>query len=150
MSRSSQPTTITPSPDGGHGRALRPLTANGTPVKNWRDYSGKPAKVMAAEAAAVRDAQPILTSCAYCDWTHDGIAAEGRLAALEHRKLKHPEAVGRKVVRRSPIKYRARVKPDDDLIAEQNRIRAEREEAVQLATIARGRARVIAESQEAA
>lgn len=119
-------------------------------LKNKADYSGKPAKIMDAEAAAVRDRQPIVTSCAYCSWQHDGAAVDGRLAALEHRRLKHPEAFGRKTARKRSVTQRWGAKPDDELIAEQNRVRAEREEAVQLATIARGRARLIAESVEAA
>lgn len=45
-------------------------------------------------AIRARDAQQVTTRCSIhgCDWTHEGTAADGRAAFLEHRSVDHPTA----------------------------------------------------------
>jgi hypothetical protein len=38
------------------------------------------------------DALPLLTACAFCEWTFQGTVREGREAARAHRAVEHPEA----------------------------------------------------------
>jgi hypothetical protein len=47
----------------------------------------------------LRDSQWVTTRCD-CGWTHEGLSAEGRAAAVEHRRDAHPER-GRKKRRRT-------------------------------------------------
>lgn len=49
----------------------------------------KPAAQVRAEEAERRDAQPVVTRCALCDWFFDGTASEGREQAREHRATVH-------------------------------------------------------------
>jgi hypothetical protein len=93
------------------------------------------------------DQQTMTSSCAFCDWTHEGPALEVREFALAHRQVEHPEACVRRArPRGSRITKRklrsageeAQIKID---AAEANRIRAEREQDQMLATIERGRER---------
>jgi len=92
------------------------------------------------------DEQPITTRCAFCDWTHEGPAGEGRDAARAHREKKHPEACVLKPSRRRRISKRqnrsaaeeAQIRVDT---ADARRSRQEREEAEMLAKIQRGRER---------
>lgn len=95
----------------------------------------------------IRDAQPIVERCLFCDWTWIGLAGEGRQAALEHRKAKHPEAAVRKArVRVHRISKKALRSAGEEAqitldAAEANRRRAEREEADRLAKVLRAQAR---------
>lgn len=41
----------------------------------------------------MRDAAPTTTRCAFCPWTFNGTAAEGRTASLDHRRHAHPDCV---------------------------------------------------------
>jgi hypothetical protein len=94
------------------------------------------------------DSQVTTSYCMFCDdWTFEGTAGEGREAALEHRRAKHPEACVRKPRRRgSNMRKRAlrtaseeeQVKVDTE---EARRVRSEREQAEMLAKIERGRER---------
>jgi hypothetical protein len=93
------------------------------------------------------DSQVTTSACAFCDWTFEGTAGEGRERALEHRRAEHPEACVRKPRRRgSNMRKRAlrtaseeeQVKVDTE---EARRVRSEREQAEMLAKIERGRER---------
>jgi hypothetical protein len=53
---------------------------------------GKSQKDMKAEHQAAIDNTPITTRCAFCTWTHEGTALEGRELAKGHRRVHHPEA----------------------------------------------------------
>lgn len=92
------------------------------------------------------DGQSTVSLCAFCDWRHEGTAAEGREAALAHRQEKHPEACIRKPrLRRRISKKNLRTAGEEEQIAvdaaEANRLRRERDEAAVLAKIERGRLR---------
>ncbi len=92
------------------------------------------------------DAQVISTACAFCDWTHEGPAGEGRAEARVHREKKHPEAcVLKPRMRRRISKKRLRSAAEDAQIkvdaAEARRIRSERETNEMLAKIEKGRVR---------
>ncbi len=115
--------------------------------KNKYDYSGKPAAIMRAEAAAYRDAQPLTVTCAFCGWTTTASAGESRDAAREHRQAAHPEACIRKPRQRRRVwikrgdrtaEHEAQATLD---AAEANRVRAEREDAVRLAKVLAAQAR---------
>jgi hypothetical protein len=47
---------------------------------------------MLAEQQAVIDNTPITTRCAFCQWTYEGTALEGRELAKGHRRVHHPDA----------------------------------------------------------
>jgi hypothetical protein len=46
---------------------------------------------MRAVEEAHRDASLIVTRCAFCPWTYEGTALEGRELAKGHRRVNHPE-----------------------------------------------------------
>jgi hypothetical protein len=52
---------------------------------------GKSAKEMTAETRATMDAMPTVTRCAFCPWTYEGTASEGRELAKGHRRVHHPD-----------------------------------------------------------
>jgi hypothetical protein len=54
---------------------------------------GKSQKEMKAEQQEAENQQPITTSCAFCTWTYEGTAYEGRELAKGHRRVHHPDAV---------------------------------------------------------
>lgn len=54
-------------------------------------HLGKRNALMREEEQAAYDAMPTITRCAFCDWTHEGTAGEGRAAALQHRSRAHPK-----------------------------------------------------------
>jgi hypothetical protein len=95
----------------------------------------------------IRDASIVTESCLFCDWRYEGTALDGRAQALDHRKRKHPEAVGKKRarVRRSWPASNRRSDEENAAIAvdaaELNRVRAEREDGERLAKVLRARAR---------
>jgi hypothetical protein len=94
------------------------------------------------------DDQVTVSSCAFCDWTHEGTAVEGREEALTHRQSEHPEACIRKprLRPRRISKRNARTAGEEEQIAvdaaEARRLRTKREQDEMLATIERGRERV--------
>jgi hypothetical protein len=47
---------------------------------------------MKAEHQTAIDNTPITTLCAFCPWTYEGTALEGRELAKGHRRVHHPEA----------------------------------------------------------
>jgi hypothetical protein len=105
------------------------------------------AQAIREDHQAWADQQTLTSSCAFCDWKHEGPALEVRELALKHRQDEHPEACIRRArPRGSRITKRklrsageeAQIKID---AAEANRIRAEREQDQMLATIERGRER---------
>jgi hypothetical protein len=53
---------------------------------------GKSQKDMKAEHQAAIDNTPITTRCAFCTWTYEGTALEGRELAKSHRRAHHPDA----------------------------------------------------------
>jgi hypothetical protein len=120
---------------------------SGEPEPDDRNGYGKLASEMQAEEVAWRDSQPIVTSCAFCGWSFDGTAVEGRMAALRHREAEHPEAIVKRRRRkgvsskRSGLRTEAENEQAQRDRAEANRERTEREQAEQLAKIERGRQR---------
>ncbi len=58
----------------------------------------------------LRDATPLTTRCALCDWEYAGTAHEGRELARGHRRVKHPEIIEKRR-RRNNIR---RFNPTDD------------------------------------
>jgi hypothetical protein len=60
-------------------------------VRGTGQGGGKSAKEMRAEHQAHIDASPIITRCAFCKWTYQGTALEGRELAKGHRRVAHPE-----------------------------------------------------------
>jgi hypothetical protein len=95
-----------------------------------------------------RDTAELTSRCAFCKWKHTGTAAEGRVAALEHRIAKHPEAAARPRrprARRSWPKTSLRTSSDEAQIrvdaAEANRVRSEREDGERLEKVLRALAR---------
>jgi hypothetical protein len=61
-------------------------------VRGGGQGGGKSAKEMRAEHQAHIDASPIITRCAFCKWTYQGTALEGRELAKGHRRVHHPDA----------------------------------------------------------
>lgn len=119
------------------------MSASSHHKPNWL---GKPSAEMRAEAQAIQDAQPIVTSCLFCGWRYVGLVGAGRDAARTHRELKHPEAAIRKPRKSRRIAKRAYRSPAEEEqarvdAAELNRVRAERELAEMLAKVERGRLR---------
>jgi hypothetical protein len=55
---------------------------------------------MNAEHQAWCDAQPAVTVCAWCDWTFEGSAGDGRDAFVAHRSEAHPDWKPRRVRKR--------------------------------------------------
>jgi hypothetical protein len=53
---------------------------------------GKSQADMKAEHQAAIDNTPITTRCAFCNWTYEGTALEGRELAKGHRRVHHPDA----------------------------------------------------------
>jgi hypothetical protein len=47
------------------------------------------------------DALPLRTLCAFCEWSYEGSAADGRQEAVQHRLRAHPEAN----VKRRPTRH---------------------------------------------
>lgn len=62
----------------------------------------KSAEQLGADHQAWIDQQAIVTACLFCDWRHEGPAADGRELSLAHRRDAHPEAVKPKPRRRRP------------------------------------------------
>jgi hypothetical protein len=92
------------------------------------------------------DQQVTTSSCAFCDWTHEGTAGEGRDAARAHREQEHPEACVKKPrLRRRIVKKALRSADEEAQISvdtrEARRLRSEREVNDMLAKIERGRLR---------
>lgn len=46
---------------------------------------------MRADEEAFRDNAILTTSCAFCKWSYEGTALEGRELAKGHRRAEHPE-----------------------------------------------------------
>lgn len=46
-----------------------------------------------AREQANTDQQHVITRCAFCNWTYEGTAYEGRELARGHRRVHHPDAV---------------------------------------------------------
>lgn len=115
---------------------LTPLVDDGPKVEP------KTSAELRAESEARRDAQPMSTRCAVdgCGWTITATAGECRDEAAAHRQAAHPELVGRRTERKQSV-GKIGGKVDDDIIEAARRRRTEREQAEQLATIERGRAR---------
>lgn len=67
-----------------------------------------------------RDQHPLVTRCAWCDWTHDGTLADGRQAALDHRNAQHPERMGKQRTGQRPAML-----PDQDVLANIAAVRAQ-------------------------
>lgn len=53
---------------------------------------GHTAATMKATLHEWADQQPTITRCAFCPWTYQGTAQDGRLLAAGHRRAHHPEA----------------------------------------------------------
>lgn len=118
----------------------------GRVTKHKPNWLGKPAAEMHADASHWRDQQPMTTSCAFCPWSFEGTALEGRLAARGHREQHHPEATIRRPRpsrRISLQKLRSAEQQEQVAVdaAAANRVRAEREDAERLAKVLRSRAR---------
>jgi hypothetical protein len=87
------------------------------------------------------DGQVTTSSCAFCSWTFEGTALEGRERAKAHRERKHPEACIRKPRRQRRItKKSIRSAGEEEQIkvdaAEARRLRHDRDFAKVLAKIA--------------
>jgi hypothetical protein len=52
--------------------------------------NGRPAHELDARFDAIRDQMPLTTRCAFCPWTFDGTALQGREQAAQHRLDEHP------------------------------------------------------------
>lgn len=74
----------------GHRRANEPAPE---PVEP------KTAEQLREEQKAARDAQPVRTLCALCDWSFDGTALEGRAAAKAHRDGLHRKETAKRTRR---------------------------------------------------
>jgi hypothetical protein len=72
---------------------------------------GLSAKEMRAVEDAHRDASHIVTRCAFCHWTYEGTALEGRELAKGHRRVHHPDVKQTRRRRGSLIRH---VASDDD------------------------------------
>lgn len=101
---------------------------------------------LGGDIRAFLDQQPLKTGCAFCDWTHDGTAAEGRTAARAHRAQEHPSAKNRVGRRRISLKQRGQRTDEENALAaldaaDARRRRAEKEDADRLAKVQRARDR---------
>jgi hypothetical protein len=85
------------------------------PVKGSGVGGGKSAKEMKADQQDFIDNTPITTRCAFCTWTHEGTALEGRELAKGHRRVHHPEA---KAKTRRRVGLMRHVSTDDEHRAE--------------------------------
>jgi hypothetical protein len=74
-------------------------------VRGGGQGGGKSAKEMRAEYQAHIDASPIITRCAFCNWTYQGTALEGRELAKGHRRVHHPDLTITRRRRGSLIRY---------------------------------------------
>lgn len=106
----------------------------------------KTAEELRADRDERRDAAPMSTACAFCDWAFEGTAGECRDAAAAHRERAHPDAqnrLGRPRMRQVPRHLRTDAENEQGALAaaEARRVRAEREDADRLAKIERGRQR---------
>jgi hypothetical protein len=63
------------------------------PVDGYGRGGGKSAATMKEEQQTWVDNMAITTSCAFCNWTYEGTAYEGRQLAKGHRRIHHPDAV---------------------------------------------------------
>jgi hypothetical protein len=70
---------------------------------------------MKAEHQTAIDNTPITTRCAFCEWTYEGTALEGRELAKGHRRVHHPEA---KAKTRRRVGLMRHVSTDDEHRAE--------------------------------
>ena len=124
--------------------------SNGSPSRPDSDYTA--AGVLRSEAMKTShqewaDTVQTTSFCAFCDWTHEGTALEGREAARAHREKKHPEACIRRArpkgSRISKRKLRSAGEEEQIKIdaAEARRLRSEREQAEMLEKMERGRER---------
>jgi hypothetical protein len=86
-----------------------------SPVQGHGIGGGKSKKEMLAEQQAHIDQTPIITRCAFCTWTHEGTALEGREHAQKHRRKHHPEA---KPTTRRRVGLMRHVSTDDEHRAE--------------------------------
>lgn len=112
---------------------------SGQPIEKTEPKS---ADELRADREWLRDQQPLLTACVFCDWTFAGTVGEGRRAALEHRVVEHSAAAVRVGRGRRGMRWGKSDESDPLVVAaraEQNRVRAEREDADRLAKIERGR-----------
>jgi hypothetical protein len=81
---------------------------------------GKSKKEMIAEQQAAIDNTPITTRCAFCDWTYEGTALEGRELAKGHRRVHHPDIVVTRRRRGSLTRHRV----SDDSFRDEGRANA--------------------------
>jgi hypothetical protein len=86
-----------------------------SPVQGHGVGGGKSKKEMLAEQQAHIDNTPITTRCAFCTWTYEGTALEGRELAKGHRRVHHPEA---KPSKRRRVGLMRHVSTDDEHRAE--------------------------------
>jgi len=127
----------------------RPFEEQSQPIA---EFVPKTADELRADREERRDAAPMSTSCAFCDWTFEGTAGECRDEASAHRETAHPDAQNRVGRRRGQSIGAWRRDETDDVTAdraEANRVRAEREDAERLAKIERGRQRDALEAMDA-
>lgn len=69
--------------------------------------------------------QPTRTACAFCDWSFEGTAIDGRAAFLEHRESAHPEMKVSRKRKRPQVKGVVAMAPvKDDLAQRHGRARA--------------------------
>ena len=130
----------------GNGHRSPSRSDQSPPEKTYTAAGELSAESMKATHQFWADGQVVTSSCAFCDWTHEGTALEGREEAKKHREKEHPEACIRKPrMRRRISKQKLRSASEEEQIsvdaAEARRIRAERDEAAILAKIERGRLR---------
>lgn len=76
--------------------AVRGATSLGNvqPVRGTasdKNNAGKSGEQMTAEMAALRDQQPMLTTCAWCPAMFDGSTGDGRIWFRAHLADRHPE-----------------------------------------------------------
>lgn len=94
-----------------------------------------------ATLAANRDAQPLVTRCGHCDWTHEGTAGDGRTEAHKHRLEQHPELANVRPRRTRRNLGNPHEKLTNTEYAQARQARTERETADMLAKVMRGRLR---------
>lgn len=85
-----------------------------------RYKEGSPAHLQAVRSQEWRDEQPLVTRCAFCPWSFEGTAGEGREAAVEHRAVHAQVISAARRERRSAeveaklLKERSRVQSPED------------------------------------
>ncbi len=144
-----EPTQRAPSAQGSSGSTLQADQSAAGGAASSPEYTKE--GLLSSEAMRQAhqewiDAQVISTACAFCSWTHEGPAGEGRAAARVHREKKHPEAcILKPRMRRRISKRKNRSAAEEAQIAvdteEARRVRSEREQGEMLAKIERGRER---------